>query len=96
MIRVFYHQLHHKWILAFYLISGNNLSIGRKQTYPRLLPQLRNICNGVAISFKHTGKLVRRNGDRPLHEFRNIIASEELTVIVGVGTRQFERLGAFP
>ena len=48
MIRVFYHQLHHKWILAFHLMSGNILSIEWKQSFHWAEANLPKITSSVA------------------------------------------------
>ena len=45
---------------------------------------------------QYVGKLLGSDGYRPLHEFWDVIAFQELTMIVGVGTGQFKRLAAMP
>ena len=47
------------------------------------------------IPFQDIGDLMGSEGYFSLHEFRDVITAHELAVIVGVGSRQLERLGAF-
>ena len=47
------------------------------------------------FAFQHIGKLVRSDRYGTLHEFRDVITTHELPMIVRVGSRQLERLGAF-
>lgn len=49
----------------------------------------------TASPFQHIGKLVRSDRYGTLHEFWDVITAHELAVIVRVGSRQLERLGAF-
>ena len=62
----------------------------------KLLPQLLNINHRLAAALQYAGKVLRGNSDRTLHELRNIVASQELAVMVGICTWQFKGLGAVP
>ena len=61
-----------------------------------LLSQPPDILHVDAIPFQHVGKFLWRDGDRPAHELRDVVAAHELPVIVGIGGRQFKRLAAMP
>ena len=56
---------------------------------PDILYRLGIFLDGVS-------KPLWTDGHRPPHELRNIVAFQELPMIVGVGTRQFERLAPPP
>ena len=53
-----------------------------------------HIFDSLGIPFKDVCKGLWLDGDGAVHEFWNVIAPHELTVIVRVGTWQFKGFGA--
>ena len=50
------------------------------------------IFHRYGLAFEHRSKVVWAERDGSMHQFRNIVAPEELSVEVGIGTGQLERL----
>ena len=59
---------------------------------PMLLTQLLHVLHRFTVKLEGVGKVLGTDGDWTVHELRDVIASEELTVIIGVGTRQLKGL----
>ena len=55
-----------------------------------------DVFHRLGILFDGIGELLRPDGDRTTHEFRDIVALHELTMVVGIGTRQLKGLAATP
>ena len=52
------------------------------------------VVDGSGVALEDVGEGLGTDGHRAAHELRNVVALQELTVVVGVGTGQLEGLGA--
>lgn len=59
-----------------------------------LLAQPVDIFHRFAFLFEGVGKLLGGDGDRAMHELRDVVTLQQLTMPVGIGTGQFEGLAA--
>ena len=50
------------------------------------------VFHGFAVALQEVGESLRTDGDGAAHELRDVVAAEELAVVVGVGLRQLEGL----
>ena len=60
-----------------------------------LFTQFRYVFHRLSLTLEDVGKSLRADGYRTMHKLWYVIALHKLTVIVRIGTRQLERLGAF-
>ena len=61
---------------------------------PMLLTQLLHVLHRLTVKLEGVGKVLGTDGDRTTHELRDVIASKELAVIVGVCARQLKGLAS--
>ena len=61
-----------------------------------LFTQFLYVFHVLGFALEHIGKSLRADGYRTMHKLWYVIALHELTMVVRIGTRQLERLGAFP
>ena len=64
--------------------------------YLLLFVKMWNILHLFSLVFQGISKRLRADGNSPYHQFRNIVTLHELTMVVGIGARQFEGLSTVP
>ena len=59
-----------------------------------LFAEPADVSHGLGILFQDISKVLGLDGDGTSHELRDVVTLQQLTVMVRIGTRQFEGLAA--
>ena len=66
----------------------------RRDICEKSFAEFIDVFHWSGVLFEDVGKLLWLDGDRAPHKLRDVVTLEQLTMLVGIGARQFEGFGA--